>query len=99
ALGSDVVERVVVEGHGALAGVGRQVLGQPVVLGGAGVELPVLGVGVEADEVPAGGVEAVVVRDVVPVVEVPWGLPILILVVSERRRGDAAEAAVDAGIR
>ena len=95
ALRADAEHGMVEVGDRAGGGVGVEVVDQPLVLGGGGGGLFELAGRVEGDKVPAAGVVAVVVRDVVPVGEVAGGGAVLVLVVADGRVGDVAEEAVE----
>ncbi len=79
------------EGDRAGAGVVGQILNQPIILGCARFELAILAGGVDRDEMPSSGVEAVVMRHIVPIIEITRGHTVLVFVVANGWIGDVAE--------
>ncbi len=75
----------------AIGAIRCQVVDEPLVLRGPGCRLVELRRRVEGHDVPAMGVEAVVVGDVVPIVEVAGGDTVLVLVVADDGVGDAVQ--------
>src|SRR5690349_12526815 len=73
-LGTIVEQRVMKVCHGAGGMIGGEILQQPLILRGSGQSLVELARRVQADDMPAGSIEAIVVGNVIPVVEIPWSI-------------------------
>src|SRR5690242_18417700 len=79
-----VVDGVMEIGDGTDGGIGSQILHEPVVLRSTWRGLVILAGGIQVDEMPAGCVETVVMRNVVPIIKIVGCLKPLVLVISNR---------------
>jgi hypothetical protein len=83
----NAVDRMVKVDDGARCGAGLQVLLQPEILGRRAYGLIKLSGGIQADKVPARGIKAVVMGDVVPIIKVAGSGAVLVFVIANRRIG------------
>src|SRR6185295_17793641 len=82
---------------GAQVRVCIQILRQPQVLRRACPRLVKLASRVQANEVPAGAVEAVVIGHVIPIVKIAGGHPVLVFMVANGWVRDGPEVSIETG--